>query len=72
MNLLQAIDQAGGNWIKPKGTDGHAYQISFGYLIYRDSQGYQECRLTPCLEYLTGEWEIVTPEQVMAERKNPS
>lgn len=74
MNLLQAIEQAGGNWFRPKGDKDYA--LSFhkrGWMmIHKYRKAYSEFESSEynlsLIEEFTGEWEIVTPEQVIAER----
>jgi len=71
MNLLEAIQGAGENWIRPKANwTGCAYEIDkHGSLIFK-TQGGDHWEFVSSIELLTGKWEIVTPEQVLAERKS--
>jgi len=74
MNILEAIKCAGDNLFKMKGHYGYGLSINKnGYLQIHEpvlgvlrERDYNLC----CIEELTGEWEIVTPEQVLAERKS--
>lgn len=69
MNLLQAIEQAWDNWFRPVEWmgSGDAYYEKVGG-TYLTRIRYGSFHMTSSIHYLTGEWEIVTPEQVIAER----
>ena len=70
MNLLQAIEQAGDNWFRPIlfKNSGEAYQIICGN-VFITTKNVRTLEMQNRVEFLTGEWEIVTPEQVIGERK---
>ena len=72
MNLLEAIQGAGENWIRPVSwsAQGRGFKIKNRKLIYIDHTGYTESTFTSDVFYLLGEWEIVTHEQVLSERKS--
>lgn len=69
MNLLQAIEQAGDNWFRPIGITHEAYFRRGPHIYMSAEDGSVKPRMTFMVELLTGEWEIVTPEQVINERK---
>lgn len=62
---------AGENWIRPKANwTACAYEIGqHGSLIFKTPGGDYHDEFTNNIEWLTGEWEIVTTEQVLSERK---
>lgn len=69
MNLLQAIEQAGDNWIRSKDDFSYMFRMKDG-IIYQicgqiETMGIGFYR-TGIIE---GEWEIVTPEKGINERK---
>lgn len=69
MNLLQAIEQAGDNWFRPVGmSKGNAFGINDKLLVRHSICGGSYNTLCIPIVYLTGEWEIATPDQVIAER----
>lgn len=70
MNLLEAIQNCGDNWFRPVEWSGlgNAIKISGGVCYVLNREG-QQSYMTPFINLITGEWEIVTPEQVMKERK---
>jgi hypothetical protein len=65
MNLLEAIQGAGENWIRSKEDHSYIFSVTRNFLNQED--------LMPSLGrelwVIMGEWEIVTPEQVLSERK---
>lgn len=73
MNLLEAIQNCGENWFRPVRLSGQGCAYSKGdtYIRFNDEDPCPDDNqfLTPALCDITGEWEIVTPEQVMNERK---
>lgn len=73
MNLLEAIQSAGENWFRPVGMTEEALSFNgLGMLIVHQAKNSGFVSWIYNLnhkEELTGEWEIVTPEQVLAERK---
>lgn len=72
MNLLEAIEQAGDNWFRPIKSigQGYAYAINKnGDDIFFMGGSRQTNQLCFRSKDITGEWEIVTPDQVIAERK---
>lgn len=71
MNLLEAIEQAGDNWFRPVHwkNSGMAYQLSGDSFVVRANHHDGIYGLNLAVSTITGEWEIVTPEQVMSERK---
>lgn len=68
MNLLEAIQGAGENWFRPVGWVT-SFSIQNGFLVKHQSWGDTVKLFTVPAPILTGEWEIVTPEQVLSERK---
>lgn len=75
MTLLEAIQNCGENWFRPTSMRGEAEALSInglGMLIIHQAtlSGFKAWpHSLNHLEEITGEWEIVTPEQVMKERK---
>lgn len=69
MNLLEAIQGAGDNWFRPAFSKGMAYEFELDHLVYTDGINFYHGGVQFLHSTLTGEWEIVTPEQVLAERK---
>lgn len=69
MTLLEAIQKCGENWFRPVGWQGsgEAIKIICGFTYY---EGKQEASrwMCPMVISLTGDWGIVTPEQVRGER----
>ena len=69
MNLLEAIQNCGDNWFRPIGmSKGNAFGVNDGLLVKHSIFGGSYNTLCIPVVWLTGEWEIVTPETVMAER----
>lgn len=79
MNLLQAIEQAGDNWFRPVSMSGNGIAFTFNedmVLVLVEPYG-EESPMLACFESdlndmneFGGKWEIVTPDQVKAERDN--
>lgn len=75
MNLLDAIQNCGENWFRPVSMSGDGEALSLnglGMLIIHQatSSGFKAWpHSLNHLEDFAGEYEIVTPEQVMKERK---
>lgn len=70
MTLLEAIQLCGDNWFRPAGWREIAFSRTNG-LIWMENFKEDELGLSGIYRVvdLTGDWEIVTPEQVMGERK---
>lgn len=72
MTLLEAIQNCGDNWFRPRIFKGQGIACS----VYEGCV-YSEQQSGPSLGFwniyrasdFIGDWEIVTPEQVMGERK---
>lgn len=71
MNLLEAIQGAGENWFRSIGWHGSAFYVHRpSGLIHKESKVDGDICKFPLFEFQAlGEWEIVTPEQVLSERK---
>lgn len=73
MTLLEAIQNCGENWFRPSNKTswvGVAITIDGECTILApDDIGEKVNFMISYIDDLLGEWEIVTPEQVMAERK---
>ena len=71
MNLLEAIQGAGENWFRPVTWPeiGGAFENKNGVIIHhwKDGESYQWFPAND--RWILCEWEIVTPEQVLSERK---
>lgn len=72
MNLLEAIQNCGDNWFRPKHWHGHGNAFSIGIDGFIRKQlslgGEIDCFMLPILVAMA-DFEIVTPEQVISERK---
>ena len=69
MTLLEAIQNCGENWFRPKSWSGsgEAIKIINGFTYYdgrKESERWMCCMVARLLD----EWEIVTPDQVRGER----
>lgn len=72
MNLLQAIQQSGDNWFRPVSWVGDSVFAGEAFCRKGDAiwrMPKHKIDMTCNAKFLLGEWEIVTPEQVIAERK---
>jgi len=76
MKMHEALETLpDGMWCRPVGLKGMAYSVVTGS-AFSHVKRYTVCNpngnifdMTACVEYLTGEWEFVSPEQVEQERK---
>lgn len=71
MKLHEALMQVGDNWLRPRAWTGcgQAYCVERGATKLVPSSRGAEMGMTAIVEYLTGDWEIISPGVVLDERE---